>query len=144
MELYMKLIATVILTNLVTNSLLYFFVPTQKPKTKINFSASCWSRIFFFSVYSKQPSVSKPCRIQQTFKKEFSCMLFMFTLQSRVCMHGTYNLIFFLGASILNIMQIDFFVWRKNFFFLMKKGFLDKKDFDFLNKFPPQFNIFLQ
>ena len=40
----MKIIVTIILTYLVTNSLLYpVFVLSYKPKTKIRFSVSWWS-----------------------------------------------------------------------------------------------------
>ena len=39
---YMKIIATIIPTNLVANSLLPFFVRLKEPKTRIKVSASWW------------------------------------------------------------------------------------------------------
>ena len=39
----MKIIKTIIPTNLVTNSLLPFFVLSYKPKTRFRFSANWWS-----------------------------------------------------------------------------------------------------
>ena len=39
----MKMIVTITPTNLVTNSLLFLFVLSQKPKTRIKFQANWWS-----------------------------------------------------------------------------------------------------
>ena len=56
-----------------------FFLRNQKQK-----SASWWSlvtRNIYFFVYSESDSTSKPCRIHQTYIKEFSYKLFLFVLQ---------------------------------------------------------------
>ena len=56
-DVYMKIIVTIILTNLVTNPLLYLFYSVKKKtdkkkqKTKIKFSAIWWAgneKLFFF------------------------------------------------------------------------------------------------
>ena len=59
---YMKLIVFIIPTDLIMNSLLYFFVFSYKPKTRIRFSASWWfysEKNFCVFVYSEPLSTSK-------------------------------------------------------------------------------------
>ena len=79
----MKIIVTIIPTDLVTNMLLSSLCPFLQTKNKnLVFSKLVvWEQeIFLFFVYSESRSTSKPCRIQQTFIKEFSYMLFLFVL----------------------------------------------------------------
>ena len=88
----MKIIVTTIPIDLVTNSLLSSFCPFLQTKNKNqvssrqvgglvtrNISVFCLQRFLFF-VYSESRSASKPYRIQQTFIKEFSYLLFLFVL----------------------------------------------------------------
>ena len=59
------------------------FSLSYKPKTRIRFSATWWSgnkKYFCFFAYSELCFTLKPCRIQYTFVKEFSYMLFLFVL----------------------------------------------------------------
>ena len=81
---YMKLIITIVPTDLVANSLLYSFCPFLQTKSKnpVFSKLVVWyKQMFLFFVYSESRSASKPYRIQQTFIKEFSYMLFLFILQ---------------------------------------------------------------
>ena len=57
-------------------------VLSEKPKKRIRFSARWWSGdlVFMFIVYSESNSFSKACRIQLTFIKGFSYMLFLLVL----------------------------------------------------------------
>ena len=71
----MKIIITIILTDLVTNSLLSSLCPFLQTKNKNQVFSKLLVRyreIFLFFVYSESRYTSKPCRIQQTFIKEFS------------------------------------------------------------------------
>ena len=80
----MKVIVAIIPTDLVINFLLSSFCPFLQTKNKnLLFSKLVlwWREIFLFFIYSELRSTSKPCRIQQTFIKEFSYMLFLFVLQ---------------------------------------------------------------
>ena len=78
----MKIIATIIPTDLVTKLLLSSSYPFLQTKTRIWFSTSWWSgnEKYLFFVYSELQSTSKTCRIQLTFMQEFSYMLFLFVL----------------------------------------------------------------
>ena len=62
----MKIVVTIVIKELITNSLLSSFVFAGKPKTRIRFSASWWSsnKKYLFFVYSESHSTSKSCRIQ--------------------------------------------------------------------------------
>ena len=84
----MKIIVTIIPTGVVTNLLLSSFYSFLQAKNKnLVFSKLLvWLReIFLFFVYINSRSTSKPCRIQWTFIKEFSYMLFLDLLK------GCYN-----------------------------------------------------
>ena len=73
-DFYMKIIVAIIPTDLVTNSLLFSFCPFLQTRKKIRFSASWFSgnkNISLFFVYSELRLTSNPCRIQQTFIKDF-------------------------------------------------------------------------
>ena len=74
----MKIIVTIFPTDLITNSLLTF--TNQKQESSFQEVVSLVTRDIYVFVYNELYSTSKPCRIQQTFIKEFSCMLFLFIL----------------------------------------------------------------
>ena len=76
---YMKIIVTIIPTNLITNLLLLLFCPFLQTKNK-NQIFSSLTKEFFSFVYIETHSTSKPLRIKKTFIKEFSHMLFLFVI----------------------------------------------------------------
>ena len=69
----MKISVTISFADLVTNSCLPLFLCLLRNQNK-NQNVSNF-------VYSESCSTSKQCRIQQTFRKEFSCLMFLFVLQ---------------------------------------------------------------
>ena len=82
-HLYMKIIVTIIPTNLRTNSLLSFFCPFVETKTKSQIFKSWRSRnekYFLFFVYRELRSTSKVCQIRYTFIRVFSYMLLLYVL----------------------------------------------------------------
>ena len=82
-HLYMKIIVTIIPTNLRTNSLLSFFCPFVETKTKSQIFKSwrsCNEKYFLFFVYRELRSTSKVCQIRYTFIRVFSYMLLLYVL----------------------------------------------------------------
>ena len=82
-HLYMKIIVTIIPTNLRTNSPLSFFCPFVETKTKSQIFKSWRSRnekYFLFFVYRELRSTSKVCQIRYTFIRVFSYMLLLYVL----------------------------------------------------------------
>ena len=74
----MKIIINLISTYLVTNSLIsLFFLRNQKKELDFQQDGDL---VFLFIVYSESNSFSKACRIQLTFIKGFSYMLFLLVL----------------------------------------------------------------
>ena len=69
----MKISVTISFADLVTNSCLPLFLCLLRNQNK-NQNVSNF-------VYSESCSTSKQCRIQQTFRKEFSYLMFLFVLQ---------------------------------------------------------------
>ena len=70
-------------TDLATISFLPFFCPFLQTKTKTQIFSKLvvwWREIFLFFIYNESRSTSKPYRIQYTFIKEFSYMLFLLVL----------------------------------------------------------------
>ena len=79
----MEIIVTIILGNLVTNPLLSLFcIFVENQKQELNFQQidNLVTRNFLFFVYSESRSTSKVCRIQSTFIKGLSYMLYLLVL----------------------------------------------------------------
>ena len=74
----MKIITTIISTDLVTN---LSFLTNQKQEPGFQQVGGLVTKKISVFVYSELRSTSKPCQIQQAFTKEFSYMLFLFVLQ---------------------------------------------------------------
>ena len=79
----MKTIVTIFPTDLVANLLFSYFCPFLQTKNKNQVFSQVRglvTRIFLLFVYSESCSISKSCRVQYTFIKEFSNMSFLFVL----------------------------------------------------------------
>ena len=77
-DFYTKIIVAIIPTDLVTNSLLFSFCPFLQTRKKSGFRQVGFlvlRNISLFFVYSELRFTSNPCRIQQTFIKNFFYML---------------------------------------------------------------------
>ena len=56
------------------------FLTNQKQESRFSKMVVWQQEIFLSFIYSESPSSAKSCQIQQTFKKEFSYMLFLLVL----------------------------------------------------------------